>query len=66
MRRPNRVADEARDDGARRVADPILALFGPGKEIWADEDPDAYVRRLREEWDRESGVAHEGVRSEHG
>lgn len=31
-------------------ADPILALRGLGKEIWAGEDPDAYVRRLREDW----------------
>ena len=30
--------------------DPILALMGLGKEIWADEDADAYVNRLREGW----------------
>lgn len=30
--------------------DPILALRGLGKEIWEGEDPDAYVRRLREGW----------------
>jgi hypothetical protein len=30
--------------------DPILALRGLGKEIWADEDPDAYVSRLRSGW----------------
>ena len=36
--------------GERRVTDPILALRGLGKEIWADENADAYVRRLREEW----------------
>lgn len=30
--------------------DPILALRGVGREIWADEDADAYVRRLREGW----------------
>ena len=33
------------------VTDPILALLGLGKEIWADEDADSYVRRLREGWD---------------
>ncbi len=33
------------------VADPILALKGSGREIWADEDADAYVRRLREGWE---------------
>ena len=30
--------------------DPILALHGAGKAIWADEDPDAYVERLRYGW----------------
>ncbi len=30
--------------------DPILSLRGLGKSIW-NEDPDEYVRRLREEWD---------------
>jgi hypothetical protein len=32
-------------------ADSILALSGLGKELWAGEDPDEYVRRLREDWD---------------
>lgn len=32
-------------------ADPLLALFGSGKDIWADEGADAYVRRLREGWE---------------
>ncbi len=32
------------------MEDPILALRGLGKEIW-DEDPDDYVRRLREGWE---------------
>ncbi len=31
--------------------DSILALQGLGKEIWADEDPDEYVRSLREGWE---------------
>lgn len=31
--------------------DPILALRGLGKEIWTDEDADAYVARLRKDWD---------------
>lgn len=35
----------------RSSADPILSLLGLGKEIWADEDADAYVSRLREGWD---------------
>ncbi len=33
-----------------KVVDPILALRGLGREIWADEDADAYVERLREGW----------------
>jgi hypothetical protein len=31
-------------------ADPILALRGLGKEVWAGEDPDSYVARLRRDW----------------
>ena len=56
-----RVADEACDDGVRQVEDPIPALRGPGKWMWADEDADAYVRRLREGWESESEIAGEGA-----
>ena len=28
--------------------DPLLALRGSGRELWADEHADEYVRRLRE------------------
>ncbi len=31
--------------------DPILAMRGLGKEIWADIDADEYVRQLREDWE---------------
>lgn len=31
--------------------DPILALLGLGSEIWQDEKPDEFVRRLREGWE---------------
>jgi hypothetical protein len=31
--------------------DPLLALRGSGKHIWADEDADSYIRRLREGWE---------------
>jgi hypothetical protein len=31
--------------------DPLLALYGSGKGLWADEHADEYVRRLREGWD---------------
>lgn len=30
--------------------DPLLALRGSGKHLWADEHTDEYVRRLREGW----------------
>ena len=31
-------------------SDPILSLRGVGKALWAGEDADAYVSRLREGW----------------
>lgn len=31
--------------------DPLLALGGSGKRVWADEHADEYVRRLREGWE---------------
>ena len=31
--------------------DPLLKLRGTGREIWADEHADEYVRRLREGWE---------------
>ncbi len=37
-----------KDDGATQ--DPVLALRGLGKGLWADEDADAYVNRQREGW----------------
>jgi hypothetical protein len=38
--------------GARRAPeeDPLLSLAGSGKDLWADEPADEYVRRLREGW----------------
>jgi hypothetical protein len=30
--------------------DPLLALRGSGRELWADEHADVYVTRLREGW----------------
>jgi len=40
-----KVAKRAVDD------DPLLALRGTGKKLWADEHADDYVRRLREGWE---------------
>jgi hypothetical protein len=31
--------------------DPLLALAGSGKDLWAEEHADEYVRRLREGWE---------------
>lgn len=36
--------------GGQGETDPIHSLRGTGKAIWADEDADAYVERLREGW----------------
>jgi hypothetical protein len=32
-------------------SDPLLALYGSGKSVWADEHADEYVARLREGWE---------------
>jgi hypothetical protein len=37
--------------GDRIKNDPLLALRGSGKELWADEHADEYVRRLRQGWE---------------
>ena len=34
-----------------REEDPLLALRGSGKHLWANEHADEYVRRIREGWD---------------
>jgi hypothetical protein len=34
-----------------RWLDSIMQLRGLGREIWRDEDPDEYVRKLREGWE---------------
>lgn len=36
---------------ARLKNDPLLALRGDGKDLWADEPADEYVRRIREGWE---------------
>ena len=42
-------SDEAQESA--RTSDPLLALKGSGAQLWSDEAPDAYVRRLREGWE---------------
>jgi hypothetical protein len=34
----------------RKEPDPLLALRGSGRKLWADEHADDYVKRLREGW----------------
>lgn len=48
---PFRLESHASPSAKRMIEDSILALIGLGKHIWADEDPDEYVRRLREGWE---------------
>lgn len=44
--------DWSRDSIEDRIKnDPLLALYGDGKDLWADEKADDYVRRLREGWE---------------
>jgi len=55
---PENMPQEARSSDLYEIGeyklpkdvDPILHLRGLGKEIWQDEEPDDYVRRLRESW----------------
>jgi hypothetical protein len=47
---PDRVAVAKRlnDRRLRRIEfDPLLALRGSGRSLWADEHADDYIRRLR-------------------
>jgi len=37
--------------GKTRHFDALLALVGSGRDLWADEHADEYVRRLREDWE---------------
>jgi hypothetical protein len=50
-----------RDLLAKIENDPLLALSGSGKDLWADEHADEYVRRLREGWD-EAADLREGLK----
>lgn len=40
----------AKGGEAKEDDDPILQMRGVGKEIWADENADEYVRRIRSNW----------------
>jgi hypothetical protein len=41
----------AEASGSAPLTDPLLALAGSGRKLWADEHADEYVRRLREAWE---------------
>jgi hypothetical protein len=42
----------SRSQGKRAgESDPLLALYGSGKKLWADEHADEYVARLRAGWE---------------
>ena len=41
----------ARATSAAPESDPLLSLRGSGKQLWADEHADEYIRRLREDWE---------------
>ncbi|HTZ75273.1 MAG TPA: hypothetical protein VMB47_15225 [Candidatus Aquilonibacter sp.] len=41
----------ARNRSLKPEADPLLALRGSGKKLWADEHADEYVRHMREGWE---------------
>lgn len=43
------VSEYAKGTPGNGEADSILELVGLGRGLWADENPDDYVRRLREE-----------------
>jgi hypothetical protein len=53
-RNPDQVASESEEALAREAelfrSDPLLALYGSGKALWADEHADEYVARLRVGW----------------
>ena len=62
MKKPNESDSEETRKGAHANADegraariiendPLPSSRGSGKELWADEQADEYVRRLREGWD---------------
>jgi hypothetical protein len=42
---------DAANYAKRMDNDPLMALYGSGKDLWADEHADDYVRRLREGWE---------------
>src|SRR3970040_1255970 len=44
-------SEYARRKADEEKTDSLLALRGSGKELWADEHADEYVRRLRKGWE---------------
>jgi hypothetical protein len=46
----NKQRTRSRISNPRRF-DPLLALCGSGRHLWADEHADEYINRLREGWE---------------
>lgn len=54
-KQPTEIYVSSVDCVARTTQGPVAGLFalrGLGKHAWQDEDAQAYVNRLRDEWDR--------------
>jgi hypothetical protein len=43
--------DDFCSHGGEPAGDPWAEMFGSGKDLWADEKPDDYIRRMREGWE---------------
>ena len=44
--------------------DPVLQMWGVGKEIWSDTTPDKYVRDLRAYWFADDTLVGDGEKPE--
>jgi hypothetical protein len=44
------ASEYAGSQEVKPTVDTVLQLRGSGRDLWADEEPDAYVQRLREGW----------------
>jgi hypothetical protein len=51
QREQQRTHPHPADQNQPNGFNPLLALQGSGRHIWADEHADEYVNRLREEWE---------------
>ncbi|HEX3986442.1 MAG TPA: hypothetical protein VHX13_07515 [Acidobacteriaceae bacterium] len=42
---------KSREKTVRREFDPLLALRGSGRDLWANQHADEFVKSLREGWE---------------